>query len=1184
MATQRIDIDHEGYTGLAMGNVRQCRNGRFILFQSSGDGAIGVPAGPLFIRDMLKGVTEIAIKTPDGQPLKFASDAFISDDGRYIVFETYQTLSAGDDQTWDLYRYDRRTGEMLIVSRDANGAQLPDRADVQAISPDGNIIVFSSYGDDVAPLLGTVTVLPGDHWSGSNNLYRMNVKTGEVVRLTQSLVDKDGEPILLETPLEVRDVANDGEVSFAVQRDVLTRDGEWVTQYKFRNAHNSANPRALDLSRDGKEYVEYFDSDSSFIQAKLADGRSASLADVGNRAFGVHQLRMADDGRFVVFASDWDPVAQKVDAGLFVWDTHKSAKLSRSVVARVVDLPDDESVQNVEISADGRWITYSMTGGGVRHYRSDNPLRGDHVPETPDDATISGTNDEDLLFGTSGDDVIRAKDGQDEVRGAGGNDRIYGEGDGDSLYGDSGDDTIHGDGGSIMSVDYISGGTGADTIHGDSGDASRGHRDTIEGGAGDDKIWGNGGGDHLVGGDGHDEIHGQDGDDTLIGEDGDDKLYGEAEDDRLTGGDGDDELRGGTGDDRFWMDKGDDLIDGGLEHLGDGGPDGEVGDELTFDGSAQDYVIRDEFVQVDGETVGQTVVTGEETGTDTIRNVEEARFYTQRTNAVEPLNKYVHLANAANEAYQDIAVRFDGWIPLSSIELGIKMQGYITDNNTSWTFATGVYTAKGPGVATGHEVEAVGHVYIGQVDGKTTLMVGIRGTDSASDTQDYPQFQMHYERMMPFIDAVIDYVKEDGRTHYGKIDQVWVAGHSLGGATVQQMMQDHRIFLDGRFSAATFGSPGSEESMWDDRIVHFEHSADIVPFAGDMARGAGTASGWLFEKLAPETGGILSEFLANTPNPTMFRTAGDVVRIGTPGAVGSHPLAQHSMTNYVQSILEMAKHPASFPFLALGTAGVPGDGGHADVVVGTDGADVLKGSWAWVAQALRGGDYFDGAERFVGGVGADVLTGGSGLDRFEGTLEHLKGDVVTDLAGGERIRVWGAALGRSDVTYLYDKDADAGSLLIGGTRVHLDGAHSGVWAVEKGEGYTDVIYHGPLKLAGAGGADDLAGGEGRDDLRGGGGGDRLSGGAGEDRLVGDGLGAGSGTTRLSAESAAGDDFLDGGLGADRMTGGGGRDLFVVGADAADTITDFQAGVGGDVLDLSTVVTALGVPAHADPFA
>jgi hypothetical protein len=85
----------------------------------------------------------------------------------------------------------------------------------------------------------------------------------------------------------------------------------------------------------------------------------------------------------------------------------------------------------------------------------------------------------------------------------------------------------------------------------------------------------------------------------------------------------------------------------------------------------------------------------------------------------------------------------------------------------------------------------------------------------------------------------------------------------------------------------------------------------------------------------------------------------------------------------------------------------------------------------------------------------------------------------------------------------------------------------------------------------------------------------LKAGAGADTLIGSAnsevLSGGEGNDLLVAGAA--NDILVGGDGDDVLTGGGGSDVFVWRAadTGRDTVTDFTAGIGGDVLDLGSVL-------------
>ena len=122
-------------------------------------------------------------------------------------------------------------------------------------------------------------------------------------------------------------------------------------------------------------------------------------------------------------------------------------------------------------------------------------------------------------------------------------------------------------------------------------------------------------------------------------------------------------------------------------------------------------------------------------------------------------------------------------------------------------------------------------------------------------------------------------------------------------------------------------------------------------------------------------------------------------------------------------------------------------------------------------------------------------------------------------------------------------------------------------------------------LLGGGGGDDLRGGPGADELDGMGGPDLVLGGGGDDLLEGGGgrdtLNGGGDADQLFGGRAidvlrggAGDDLLNGGPGRDRLIGGPGSDTLQIDqiAHGPDEIRGFADGPGGDILDLSAVLT------------
>jgi Ca2+-binding RTX toxin-like protein len=88
--------------------------------------------------------------------------------------------------------------------------------------------------------------------------------------------------------------------------------------------------------------------------------------------------------------------------------------------------------------------------------------------------------------------------------------------------------------------------------------------DTIEGGYGNDDIYGQNGDDLIIGGFGSDTLQGQNGNDNIVGSALSDVLFGNAGNDFINGGFGHDQINGGAGADRFYhlgiLDHGADFI------------------------------------------------------------------------------------------------------------------------------------------------------------------------------------------------------------------------------------------------------------------------------------------------------------------------------------------------------------------------------------------------------------------------------------------------------------------------------------------------------------------------------------------------------------------------------------------------------------------------------------------------
>ena len=191
-------------------------------------------------------------------------------------------------------------------------------------------------------------------------------------------------------------------------------------------------------------------------------------------------------------------------------------------------------------------------------------LAGDRGPDR-----LEGRAGADVLTGRAGDDWLEGEAGADVLRGGPGQDtasyrysdagvtvRLHsGQATGGHATGDTfgtvaraGDAGAAGDAGdrpALTDVEHLRGSAHNDTLAGD------GRANHLDGGAGDDRLYGGpaGGADTLIGGAGQDKLYGGTGNDTLDGGPGHDALHGGPGDDTLTGGAGADALSGGPGSD-----------------------------------------------------------------------------------------------------------------------------------------------------------------------------------------------------------------------------------------------------------------------------------------------------------------------------------------------------------------------------------------------------------------------------------------------------------------------------------------------------------------------------------------------------------------------------------------------------------------------------------------------------------
>jgi Ca2+-binding RTX toxin-like protein len=261
--------------------------------------------------------------------------------------------------------------------------------------------------------------------------------------------------------------------------------------------------------------------------------------------------------------------------------------------------------------------------------------------------------------------------------------------------------------------------------------------------------------------------------------------------------------------------------------------------------------------------------------------------------------------------------------------------------------------------------------------------------------------------------------------------------------------------------------------------------------------------------------------------------------------------------------------------------------GRPVTILGTDGADVLKGSnQKDVISALGGEDRIDGRggnDIICGGSGRDLIKGGPGHDKIFGgsdgrsdqrnpdgvrlmvgdVVQGGPGDDLIDLGFDERQQTFGSVQ-RDRLSY---KDSAFRVIVALGSPQGRGHA--------QGDGRDVLVQHPFLALLGSNKADLLTGSTYGDQILGRGGADHIDGLGGRDELVDGPIGADTG-----------DDVLVGGVGRDKLVSYGGQDK-LAGDASADELAlvhpplgkvTAQGGPGADTLTVAGL--RRGVCVHA----
>jgi Tol biopolymer transport system component len=308
-----------------------------------------------------------------------SENSAIDGTGRYIVFESEATNLVTVFTTFNrnhIYRKDTITGEVLLVSSDADGLEANNSSFTPRISDDGRFVVFASNATNLSSTISTGGILQvfiKDMEDGSVDLVSKN--TGLIaanVIAANPDVSNDGRYIVFESSASNLTLLNNNSFSQIYRKDMSDESIEMISQNTSQSAGGSGNSNRPAMSPDARYIV--FDSDAgNDIVSGATPGRHVYLVDMNSpditeqvsvdsneiQASGTSiNASISDDGNYVAFESD---AANLITGGTSRSDIYRRDRSAGETL--LVSTPDginsgDVGSFNASISANGAFVAF----------------------------------------------------------------------------------------------------------------------------------------------------------------------------------------------------------------------------------------------------------------------------------------------------------------------------------------------------------------------------------------------------------------------------------------------------------------------------------------------------------------------------------------------------------------------------------------------------------------------------------------------------------------------------------------------------------------------------------------------------------------------------------------------------------------------------------------------------------
>lgn len=131
-------------------------NGRYVAFWSFANNLVANDTNGMipdvFIHDLqLSQTSRVSVASDGSEGNRYSVNPSISANGRYVSFESNATNFVFNDNNnkWDVFVHDRETGQTILVSISLIGLTARGNSTSAVITDDGRYVVFESYADNL---------------------------------------------------------------------------------------------------------------------------------------------------------------------------------------------------------------------------------------------------------------------------------------------------------------------------------------------------------------------------------------------------------------------------------------------------------------------------------------------------------------------------------------------------------------------------------------------------------------------------------------------------------------------------------------------------------------------------------------------------------------------------------------------------------------------------------------------------------------------------------------------------------------------------------------------------------------------------------------------------------------------------------------------------------------------------